>query len=211
MKNKGMKIRETIKQHIINNKKEYIIVVLIFIVGIFLGVFFVNHMQEAQRTEMQEYLNHFIEQMKTTERLDLMGLLKTSMIQNTILAVLIWFFGTTVIGIPVVFAMVLYRGFCLGYTVSICVIVMGMTKGISFSLINLFLPSLFFIPAILALAVSGFKLYQSIVKDKRKENVKMEILRHTVFSFIMLGILLIASFVEIFVSTNLLKLLIKYF
>lgn len=211
MKNKGMKIRETIKQHIINNKKEYIIVVLIFIVGIFLGVFFVNHMQEAQRTEMQEYLNHFIEQMKTTERLDLMGLLKTSMIQNTILAVLIWFFGTTVIGIPVVFAIVLYRGFCLGYTVSICVIVMGMAKGISFSLINLFLPSLFFIPAILALAVSGFKLYQSIVKDKRKENVKMEILRHTVFSFIMLGILLIASFVEIFVSTNLLKLLIKYF
>ena len=67
------------------------------------------------------------------------------------------------------------------------------------------------IPAILALAVSGIKLYKSIMKDKTKENVKIEILRHTVFSTIMLIILVIASVIEIFISTNILKLVIKYF
>ena len=36
MKNKGIKIRQIVKTHIINNSKEYIIVVLIFIIGIFL-------------------------------------------------------------------------------------------------------------------------------------------------------------------------------
>ncbi len=86
-----------------------------------------------------------------------------------------------------------------------------MTKGLSFVLINLLLPSMLVIPAILALAVSGFKLYKSIVKDNCKENIKLEILRHTIFSALMLGILILASVVEILISTNLLKVLIKYF
>ena len=86
-----------------------------------------------------------------------------------------------------------------------------MTKGISFILINLLLSSMLTIPAILALAVSGFKLYKSIVKNNCKENIKLEILRHTIFSALMLGILILSSVIEILVNTNLLKVLIKYF
>lgn len=97
MKDKGIKIKETIKQHVMNNSKEYTIVTLLFVIGIFLGVFFVNNMQEVQKTEIESYLNNFIEKMKTTEDLDSTGLLKTSMGQNILLAIMIWFFGTTVI------------------------------------------------------------------------------------------------------------------
>ena len=49
------------------------------------------------------------------------------------------------------------------------------------------------------------------MKDKTKENVKLEMLRHTVFSLIMLMVLIVSSVLEIFVSTNILKLCIKYF
>ncbi len=211
MKEKGLKIKETIKGHILNNKKEYIIVTLLFIIGIFLGVFFVNNLGETQKAEVQEYLNNFVEQMKQTENLDSMSLLKTSITQNIIFASLIWFFGTTVIGIPVVFGLVIYRGFCFGYTISVCVTIMGIAKGLIFVLINLLLPSLLLIPAILGIAVSGFKLYKSIVKDNRKENIKLEIVRHTAFSLVMLVVMLVASLVEIFISTNILKAVIKYF
>ena len=211
MKEKGLRIKETIKQHILNNKKEYIIVTLLFIIGIFLGVFFVNNLGDGQKTEVQEYLNNFVEQMKQTENLDNISLLKTSVIQNVILAFIIWFFGTTVIGIPVVFGIMIYRGFCFGYTISVCVTIMGMSKGLIFVLINLLLPSLLLIPAILAIAVSGFKLYKSIVKNSAKENIKLEIVRHTIFSLIMLAVMIIASLIEVFISTNILKLVIKYF
>ena len=97
MKDKGIRIKETIKQHVINNSKEYIIVTLIFIIGIFLGVLFVNNIQETPKNEVSSYLNNFIEKMKQTEQLDNMSLLKTSMVQNILLAITIWFFGTTVI------------------------------------------------------------------------------------------------------------------
>ena len=210
-KNKGIKIKETIVNHIMNNKKEYIIVSLIFIIGIFLGVLFINNIQEGAKEEITTYLNQFVEKMKNNQEINNIELLKTTIGQNIILTIIIWFFGTTVIGIPVVFGVVLYRGFCLGYTISVCITVMGLTKGISFVLISLLLQNILFIPAILALAVSGFKLYKSITKDKRRENIKFEIIRHTIFSIVMLFVMVISSSIEIFVSTNILKNLIKYF
>ena len=208
---KEIKLLKVIKEHVINNKKEYAIFFLIFIIGIFSGVFFINHIQEQARTEITNYLNQFIEKFKSLENIDHIELFKNSVIQNGILAITIWFFGTTVIGIPVVFGIILYRGFCLGYTISLCITIMGLGKGLSFVFITLFLQNLLFIPAILALAVSGVKLYKSIVKDKRKENIKLEILRHTMFSIIMLIVVVISSAVEIFMSTNGLKMLIQYF
>lgn len=206
-----LKICQLIKEHISNNAKEYLIVALMFIIGIFAGVFFVNNIQEEQKTEITQYLNNFIQQFKNTQNLDTINLLKTSITQNVVLAILIWFFGTTVIGIPVVFGIVIYRGFCLGYTVSVTITVLGLSKGLTFSLVSMLLQNIIMVPAILALAVSGFKLYKSIVKDKRKENIKLEILRHTIFSILMLAVLVISSVIEVFISTNILSYIIKYF
>ncbi len=210
-KNKRAKSLEMIKEHVSNNKKEYILVSLLFIIGIFLGVLFINHVQEDQKTEITGYFNTFIEKMKNTQDLDYMELLKASIGQNILLAIVLWFFGTTVIGIPVVFGLVIYRGFCLGYTIAVCVTIMGLPQGIWFVLILLLLQNILWIPAILALAVSGFKLYKSIIKDRNKENVKIEVIRHTVFSFIMILVLVMSSVIETFLSTNILKGLIKYF
>ena len=210
-KNKRRLILQTIKEHVANNKKEYVIVSILFVIGIFLGVFFINNVGQEPKTLITEYLNQFIEKLKSTEDLNLIELLKTSIGQNIMLAIGLWFFGTTIIGIPAVFGIVAYRGFCLGYTIAACISIMGISKGIIFVLILLLLQNLLVIPAILALAVSGIKLYKSIMRDKTKENVKIEMLRHTMFSLIMLTVLIVSSVIEIFASTNILKLCIKYF
>ena len=66
-KNKRLNIKETILTHISNNGKEYILVTLIFIIGIFLGVMFINNAQEAQISEISSYFNNFIDKLKNTE------------------------------------------------------------------------------------------------------------------------------------------------
>ena len=153
-KNKRLNIWNTIYQHIENNSKEYILITLLFIVGIFLGVMFINNMQEAQKTEVSSYLNNFVEKLKNIQELNNVEILKATLKENIILAVALWFFGTTVIGIPIVFGIILYRGFCLGYTIASVITIMGLGKGILFILTALLLQNIIFIPAILAIGVS---------------------------------------------------------
>ena len=152
--NKRLKLGNTIYQHITNNSKEYILLTLIFLIGIFLGVMFINNSQETQRGEITSYLNNFIDKLKNTENLESAEILKTTIVENVFLAITLWFFGTTVIGIPVVFGIILYRGFCLGYSIASIILTIGIGKGIIFVLISLLLQNIIFIPAIIAIGVS---------------------------------------------------------
>lgn len=99
MKNnrKKLKLKSIIASHIVNNKKDYIIILLLFIIGIFLGVLFINNIQEEQFNNVENYITNFINKLKELQNLDSLNLLKNSITQNIILAILLWFFGTTVI------------------------------------------------------------------------------------------------------------------
>ncbi len=209
-RNKRLKIKETIITHILNNKKEYFIISLIFIIGILLGVFFINNINDTQVETIKNYISDFVNAIKDGQTINNVDLLKQTLKNNIIIASVIWFFGTTVIGLPIVFGLILYRGFILGYTISACISIMGLQGGLIFTFSALFLQNIIFIPAIIAIAVSGFKLYKSIVKDRRKDNIKLEILRHTVFSLLMLIALSISAIIEAFVSTNILVNVVKY-
>ena len=153
-KNKKLKIWNVINTHILNNKKEYILISILFIVGVFFGVMFINNIQETQKNEITTYLNRFIEKFKDLESVDNVQMLKMTVKENFVLALALWFFGTTVIGIPIVFGIILYRGFCLGYTIASVITIMGLGKGILFILTALLLQNIIFIPAILAIGVS---------------------------------------------------------
>lgn len=55
------------------------------------------------------------------------------------------------------------------------------------------------------------KLYGVIIKDKKRETIKQEVVRHTIFSCIILIVLEVSAFIEVYVSTNLLGICAKYF
>ena len=209
MRKRKNQIFLAIREDILNNTKAYFIVLIIFAVGTFLGVMFIN--QKQDKSDIQKYINTYIDETNQLENGDYIGELQKDIKNNIILVLLLWFAGTTIIGIPIVLGIILVRGFCLGYTISACVFALGKIKGIMFILTTIFLQNIIFIPAILAIGVSGFKLYKSIVKDRNKENIKVEVLRHTIFSVIMLCFLCISAMVEILISTNILRNFIKYF
>ena len=205
------RILTAIANYFIENIKAYTFIAIIFIIGIILAIVFINNLDESQRNEISTYITTFTNSLKDGYTIDKGALLTSSIWKNVILCIIMWFTGSTVIGIPLVLGIVAYRGFCLGYTIISLTFTYGTWNGTIFFLTSMLLQNLILIPCILSLAVSGLKLYKSIVKDRRRENVKIEILRHTVFSIIMMIILVIASIIEIFMSTNILKMVIKYF
>ena len=210
-KRKKSSIRELILDNIYENLKSYIIVAIIFIIGIVIGVIFINNANNNQVEEIQSYINNFINALKQDYHIDKIELMKSSIGDNLILIISMWFIGSTVIGIPIVLGIVAFRGFCIGYTVSSIIGTLGTQKGILFLFTTIFLQNLIFVPVILCMAVSCIKLYKSIMKDKRRENIKIEIIRRTLMSIMLLLILIISSLVEVYISSNLLMLCIKIF
>lgn len=209
MRNSGWKY--VFINYIRNNYKEYILVGLLFIIGLFVAVMVVNNCSETQIGEISTYIKDFIARFKKIENINKTELILDSIKNNLFLAIILWISGTTVIGMPVVLAVILFRGMCLGYTISAITYTLGTFKGILFCLISILLQNILFIPAILTIGVSSIKLYKSIMKDKQKQNIKIEIIRHTVISILMIIVLIISSLIETSISTSLLKNLIKYF
>ena len=193
------------------NYKEYILVSLLFTIGLFVGVMLVNNCNDEQRQEVNSYIQDFITNFKSENNVNKIELIKISIKNNLILTGILWIAGTTVIGLPIVLCIILYRGLCLGYTVSAFSYVLGKFGGIIFCLITIFIQNLFFIPAILTLGVSSIKLYKSIVKDRDKQNIKLQIIRHIIILGIVNVFIIIASLLENIVSVSVLQIMIKYF
>ena len=204
-------VKDLIIRHLYDNFKLYLIVIIIFIIGIIVGVIFINNTNGDQATEIQNYITEFINLLKQDYHIDTGALLKKSLSDNIILIIIMWLLGSTVIGIPIVMGIVLFRGFCIGYSVSAIIATLGVQKGILFFAVTILLHNLIFIPVIICMTISCMKLYKSIMKDKRRENIKLEIIRHTLISIILSLLLVVSSLVESYVSTNLLMLTIKFF
>ena len=206
---KSNKIGHIIISHIINHFKEYISALLTFIIGIIIGVIVINNSNDEQLNQITNYINNFISDLKEYGNINTNSLIISTFLNNLYLILAMWFVGSTVIGIPIVYAFISYKGFCLSYTISSSIITLGTWKGAAFSLASMLPQNLIYIPCLLALTVSGIRLYKSIMKDKRRENIKIEIIRHTIFSGFIGIFMLIGGLAETYISTNLINIFVN--
>ena len=170
---------------------------------------FINNVDQNESQEISTYITNFIEKTKAEQNLDYTNLFITSVKNNLVLAFALWFAGLTVIGIFALYGIICYRGFSLGYSISSIIATLGAKSGAKFIFSSMLLQNIIFIPVLFAISISGIRLYKSIMKERTRENIKIEILRHTIFSLILSAILIIASFIETYVSTNLFMLTLK--
>lgn len=125
---KESRIKEIILSHIENNIKEYLIVTIIFLIGIVIGVIFINNTSDNQVSEITNYISSFTQDIKASKDINNLLLLKDSIKKNIVLSVFLWFMGSTVIGISIVYLTICFRGFCLGYTISSIILSLGIRK-----------------------------------------------------------------------------------
>ena len=142
-KRKKSKLKQIILSHIENNIRNYAIVSIIFLIGIVIGVIFINNTSEIQRSEITTYITSFSQDLKENQNIDNLLLLKDSVKKNIILVVFLWFMGSTVIGISVVYLTICFRGFCLGYTISSILFSLGIRKRDNIFTINTFASNYF--------------------------------------------------------------------
>ena len=208
-KNNSYRIKNIILNYIKEHIKTYLILLIIFFIGLILGVIFVDNASEPQANQISSYINNFINSIKENYQISTKDLLKETVINNVSIAVILWFLGSTVIGFPLIYVVICYKGYCIGYTISSVIATIGTAKGIVFILATMLLQNIIYIPVILTLGVSGVKLYRLIMEDRRRENIKIQIAKHTIFSILMLMLLIISALIETYISGNLLEAVIK--
>jgi stage II sporulation protein M len=94
----------------------YLIVIVIFSIGILLGSLGVNTLPEEQITELQRYLQSFIAQAAEIE-VDKAQMVKGALYDNLLVGLVMYILGLTIICLPLVLALIFFRGFVLGFSV----------------------------------------------------------------------------------------------
>lgn len=217
MKNlRSSKIRRNIRHsnvivsHIEDNLREYLIVGIIFIIGILIGIVFINNLSNNEFSEISNYINSFINSLKNKGGIQESIVLKNSLFNNLSIGILLWILSSTVIGIIIVYILICFKGFCFGYTISTIISVLGIKNGTIFAISSLLVQNIIAIPCFIALGVSGTRLYKAIMKDREIENIKFELIRHTIFSIFVFILLMFSSILEAYISKNLLIYFMRY-
>lgn len=203
-----MKKQSVLLNYVIKNKKNFLIILILFLIGMMIGVFFINHANTSQIEEIKEYVSTLVNNIKSYENINKTDLLVQSLSQNILCILGIWLLGCTIIGSVFIFLAIIYRGFSLGYTISAIIACLGVKTGSLFVIAALLAQNIFFLPAYFMLSESGIKLYNGI--RKRCINIKTEVIRHTLIMLISIILVVISSFVEVYISTNLLIFLKEF-
>lgn len=122
-------VRRVLMEHIHLNLRDYLILSIIFVIGVMAGVIIINNSDEQSKTEVNGYINGFVDTIKSENyEVDKSKLIKISITENIKTVAIIWLAGSTIIGIPLIYVITSYKGFCIGYTISAMVSSLGMGK-----------------------------------------------------------------------------------
>ncbi|MFA5602711.1 MAG: stage II sporulation protein M [Bacilli bacterium] len=207
------KIMSFLKNETKKNKKVYIFLFVLFIIGVIFGSLFITILDNPDKTLILDQVSSFFDQIKNNTQLSFKEAFSNSVTGNMLYIVLIWILGLSIIGIPIILFMLFIRGFILGFSIG-TIILKYKLLGILGAGFYVFPHHIIFSILSIVLSYYAFSLslmiFISIIK-KRNINFKSFInkyLKVLLYSFITV---IIVSLIEIFISPLLIKLFLFIF
>jgi stage II sporulation protein M len=181
----------------------YLIVIIIFSLGILLGSLGVNTLREDQTTELHRYLQSFLAQAAELN-VDRTQMVRGALYDNLLTAAIMYILGLTVICLPLMLAFIFIRGFILGFTV--CFLTMDRElQGLLVILVSMLPQNLFFIPAMIIGGTASLSF--SLLLIKRFFNSQTRVWpAFAAYTLIMAGVLAafaLAALMEAYVTPEL--------
>ncbi len=203
-----MKISSRLREHFRDNRIQYIVVMVFFVLGLIMGNFKVGSLDGAVRERLLQMLDAYF----GGQEVGATGLgVFVSAALNQIRAILvIWILGLTVIGIPLILLVVFMRGFSLGFTVGF-LLQEKAGAGAFLSLISLLPQNLIYVPllAVVAVVAINFSLYILQRHSHAKAPLGVSLLGYSVLMGLMMIAFGLGAFVEAYLVPWLLQLFIK--
>ena len=103
----------------LKNKNNILLVIsVIFILGLIFGSIYITILKNGEKTTiLNEVGNYFLSNNKLNFE-DKIDIFKNELLSNLLYTVSMWLLGLSVIGLPIIFIMIFFKSFTLGFSVS---------------------------------------------------------------------------------------------
>ena len=179
----------------------FILVLILFLMGIIFGVLATSVLDSAQRDNLLSYLNQglrgeiFISNSVYTRQ---------TIVANIKTVFFLFFMGISVIGLPLALLLIFTRGFIIGYSISFLLKSMGF-KGLVLVLTGVIPHNLLIIPALFLMVIAIIDIAAALTKvrfTKKQVAIGDELIKCAVLTLIVLSIMTLAGFIQGYITPS---------
>lgn len=197
----------TMKQFLKDNVPLFIFVSVLFVIGVVFGAVMVNALSMDQKTELTRHLSSFFHEINEGADMDSQQSFSQAFSMHMKWILLIWLFGLSIIGLPLILVLDFLKGVLIGFTVGYLVGQMSW-KGMLFALVAVAPQNLIVIPAILLCSVAAMSFSIYMIKHRimsRSGAIYQPFMRYTTITLAMAVCLFGAALLEGYVSQIMMK------
>ncbi|WP_346880498.1 stage II sporulation protein M [Clostridium sp. UBA3061] len=203
-------IIDSFNKHFYENIWMYLLTILFIATGIILGLYCVKYMGDVDKSTLINYITAFGSS-STLDGLSNKEILMGTLKNNIPIIIGFWFLGLTVVGLPIIILINIYKGFSLGFTFSF--FIYGLKeKGLLLSLLGVLPQNLIYIPCLIFLSVLSIEFSIGIVKEKFTKKYSPNtgsVKNYTMMFLIVTGVMFIGFLFESFITPILINFALK--
>ncbi len=208
-------MKRTLKSRLTNHLQEnislYTFSIALFLMGIIFGAIVVNSLPGQAKMNLYKYLSQFFSEMGKGNLVDPSSMFRESFSHGFQYIGFIWLLGLSIIGLPLIFVLLFLKGVVVGFTVGFLVNQMGW-HGFWMALVSVFPQNLLLIPAFLIISTAAvafsLKMIRQLLMKTRKTPILPQFGRYGALMLGVIGLLLISSLFESYISPILMRSLI---
>ena len=197
-----MRTRRFLGLHFRDNPNLYLFVGTLIAVGGVFGLYLVRALTYEQQQDLDSFLAGYLSRLGDAAARDAAGSFRGSLLLYGQWLAAIWLLGLSVIGLPLVFAIVFLKGVLSGFAAGVLIGEYSW-KGFLLALAALVPKNALALPALTVAAVSAARFARIAVNRRlfrKKGSLGPPLAAHTAACALMMGVLCLASLMEAYVS-----------
>ena len=188
-------------------KKKYLFIISIVVIGIFIGIVFANVINKADKILVEDKLTTYFLNIKDNKNINYFGNLLNSFLNNNLYLIIIWLLGLSIIGIVLNNFIIFFKSFVIGFSIG-SIINVYLYKGIIGALIYIFphhiINILVYVVLIYHANNFSIKLFKTLFlkQDNKIKELMPKYLKILLYCFIALSI---SALLETFLNPFIIK------
>jgi len=203
-----MNLKKRIKDHINKNRWQYILVTIFFLLGMLMGDYQVSVLEGGVRSHLSGLVDNYLQE-NIAQNLPGYQIFNQAFLLQTKTIALMWFLGLTVIGLPLILAVIFLRGLALGFTLGFLFEEKAST-GVLISLMTIMPQNLVYVPFLVIWAVMtmNFSIYVVKGRNMERRSLVTGLISYTALLLVFQLIFMAGVFIEAYLSPWLLSFLL---